>query len=297
MKLRRLTVLLAIACAFAACLSAAGSASAWAPAASATIHPGVMTFTGGPSFLEGAGQCTANFVFTDASGTSTSVRRRTAPRPAKTPKPTAARPNRCRSARRSTPATSSTAACRTARKIGTLAYNSWLAMQEAKEKDAETCAYNDLALIKIDAEPGRQSQPDRAVLGRPERPRLRRRRPPAARSSPTATRSCASASACSARRPASASAKGRKRRLEPAGLHRHPGHPGRLRQRLTWTRPATRSACSRRSSSRPSPAATASARSPRSSPTPTKRPGSASRSRRARRRSTGSRSARRIALL
>src|SRR5439155_8597959 len=31
------------------------------------------------------------------------------------------------------------------------AYNSWLAMQSAKEKDANTCAYNDLALIKIDS--------------------------------------------------------------------------------------------------------------------------------------------------
>jgi hypothetical protein len=35
-------------------------------------------------------------------------------------------------------------------KIGTLAYNSWIAMQNAHETDANTCAYNDLALIKID---------------------------------------------------------------------------------------------------------------------------------------------------
>jgi hypothetical protein len=33
---------------------------------------------------------------------------------------------------------------------GTLVYNSWLAMQAAGEKDANTCAYNDLALIKVD---------------------------------------------------------------------------------------------------------------------------------------------------
>ncbi|MGZ6584214.1 MAG: hypothetical protein ACXVHX_07725 [Solirubrobacteraceae bacterium] len=49
-------------------LATAGSALAWAPEGSATIHPGVMTFTGGSSFVNGAGQCTANFVFTDASG-------------------------------------------------------------------------------------------------------------------------------------------------------------------------------------------------------------------------------------
>src|SRR5207302_2604404 len=35
--------------------------------------------------------------------------------------------------------------------IGTLAYNSWIAMQQAKETNAATCAYNDLALIKIAA--------------------------------------------------------------------------------------------------------------------------------------------------
>src|SRR4051812_9578813 len=36
------------------------SASAWAPAASATVHPGVQTVTAG-------GQCTSNFVFEDGS--------------------------------------------------------------------------------------------------------------------------------------------------------------------------------------------------------------------------------------
>src|SRR4030081_3802459 len=46
----------------------ASSASAWAPAGSATIHPGVMAFTNAPSFLAGASQCTSNFVYTDASG-------------------------------------------------------------------------------------------------------------------------------------------------------------------------------------------------------------------------------------
>jgi hypothetical protein len=32
---------------------------------------------------------------------------------------------------------------------GTLAYSSWLAMQAAGETDANTCAYNDLALVRI----------------------------------------------------------------------------------------------------------------------------------------------------
>src|SRR5258708_1905208 len=67
MKLRwKLPVLLSVIA--VSLFAGAGSASAWAPAESATIHPGVMTFTGGSSFLNGAGQCTANFVYTDASG-------------------------------------------------------------------------------------------------------------------------------------------------------------------------------------------------------------------------------------
>src|SRR3954462_15929641 len=36
------------------------AASAWAPAGQATVHPGVQTVTAG-------GQCTSNFVYTDAS--------------------------------------------------------------------------------------------------------------------------------------------------------------------------------------------------------------------------------------
>ena len=49
-------------------MATASSAFAWAPESSATVHPGVMTFTGASSFLSGASQCTSNFVFTDSSG-------------------------------------------------------------------------------------------------------------------------------------------------------------------------------------------------------------------------------------
>ena len=54
-------LLKALALAVFACAIVAGPASAapsWAPASSATIHPGVQTFTAGA-------QCTANFVFYD----------------------------------------------------------------------------------------------------------------------------------------------------------------------------------------------------------------------------------------
>src|SRR5260221_7428928 len=40
--------------------SHAAGAPTWAPAATATVHPGVQLFTNGA-------QCTANFVYTDAS--------------------------------------------------------------------------------------------------------------------------------------------------------------------------------------------------------------------------------------
>jgi hypothetical protein len=35
-------------------------------------------------------------------------------------------------------------------KPGTMVYNSWLTMQANGEKDADTCQYNDLALIQVD---------------------------------------------------------------------------------------------------------------------------------------------------
>ncbi|HEY7836772.1 MAG TPA: serine protease [Solirubrobacteraceae bacterium] len=151
MKLRRLPVLLAIACAFAAFLSTAGSAAAWAPASSATIHPGVMTFTGGPSFLEGGGQCTANFVYTDASG---NVYLGQAAHCSSTGEDTETNGCSTKSLPLGAPIYAGdlvNGGLQKGTKIGTLAYNSWIAMREAKEKNPETCAYNDLALIKIDS--------------------------------------------------------------------------------------------------------------------------------------------------
>jgi hypothetical protein len=134
-----------------ALLSGAGSASAWAPAETATIHPGVMTFTGGSSFLNGAGQCTANFVYTDTSG---NVYLGQAAHCSSTGSNTET--NGCST--KSLPLGSPIYAgdlvkggIQTGTLIGTLAYNSWIAMQQAHETNAATCAYNDLALIKIAA--------------------------------------------------------------------------------------------------------------------------------------------------
>jgi hypothetical protein len=131
-------------------LATAGSAVAWAPEGSATIHPGVMTFTGGSSFVNGAGQCTANFVFTDASG---GVYLGQAAHCSSTGGDTATNGCNTQSLPLGTPIYSGdvvNGGLQDGTKIGTLAYNSWIAMQNAHEADANTCAYNDLALIKID---------------------------------------------------------------------------------------------------------------------------------------------------
>jgi len=61
MHRKALTAVLAVA-AIAALAIAPSAASAWAPASSATVHPGVQVFTAGA-------QCTSNFVFQDGSNT------------------------------------------------------------------------------------------------------------------------------------------------------------------------------------------------------------------------------------
>jgi hypothetical protein len=126
-----------VATVVAAALVVAGPAAAaptWAPAASATIHPGVQTFTDG-------GQCTANFVFYDAddiyigqaahcSGTGGSTET-----------------NGCEAG--SLPV-GTPVEITGASRPGTLAYNSWITMQAQGEADGDTCQFNDLALVRLD---------------------------------------------------------------------------------------------------------------------------------------------------
>lgn len=145
----KLSVLLAVLS--LALVWGAGSASAWAPEGSATIHPGVMTFTNAPSFASGAGQCTSNFVFTDASG---GVYLGQAAHCSSTGSNTSTNGCSTQSLPLGTPSYSGdlvNGGIQNGTKIGTLAYNSWIAMQNAHETDPNTCAFNDLALIKIDS--------------------------------------------------------------------------------------------------------------------------------------------------
>jgi hypothetical protein len=118
-------------------LAVAGTASAaptWAPASTATIHPGVQTFTSGA-------QCTANFIFYDASNVYIGQ----AAHCSGTGGNTAT--NGCTSG--SLPIGTQVQVTG-ASKPGTMVYNSWLTMQQLHEADANTCQYNDLALIKLD---------------------------------------------------------------------------------------------------------------------------------------------------
>jgi hypothetical protein len=123
----------------------AADAAAWAPADTAAIHPGVQAYT------EGA-QCTSNFVFTDGSG---NVYVGYAAHCAGTGAATDT--NGCDAAslplgtRVTFAEGGSLVSEGTAVGHGTLAYSSWLTMQQNGESDADTCAYNDLALVKVDA--------------------------------------------------------------------------------------------------------------------------------------------------
>jgi hypothetical protein len=112
----------------------AGADPAWAPAATATIHPGVQTVTAGA-------QCTANFVF--FTGSTVFI----------------GQAAHCSG----TGAANETDGCLAeslplgtkvdvdgASVQGTMVYNSWIAMQSAGETNADACAYNDFALIQLD---------------------------------------------------------------------------------------------------------------------------------------------------
>lgn len=122
----------------------AQAAPTWAPAATAAITPGVQTNT------DGSGQCTANFVFTDAAGnvylgqaahcSGTGAATDTNGCDAGTlPLGTAVTFNRG----------GSLLDAGTQVGTGTLAYSSWNTMQSRGETDPNTCAYNDFALVKV----------------------------------------------------------------------------------------------------------------------------------------------------
>ncbi len=129
--------------------TAPAEAAGWAPAATAAVHPGVMTFTAGS-------QCTANFVFTEGTTTYLGQAAHCSGTGAATDT------NGCTAASLPLGTVVEVAGFR-----GTMVYNSWLTMQAAHETDPNACAYNDLALIALPAAAVATTNPSVPVFGGP----------------------------------------------------------------------------------------------------------------------------------
>jgi len=123
----------------------------WAPAATASIHPGVMTET------EGAG-CTANFVYTAGGKTFLGQ----AAHCSGTGEATDTNGCSAKSLPLGTPVQIVGSDV-----VGHMVYNSWIAMQASGETNEDACAYNDLALIEIPADALAKVNPSLPVYGGP----------------------------------------------------------------------------------------------------------------------------------
>jgi hypothetical protein len=148
---RKSLITLLVSLALAVLALAPAAASAWAPAATAPVHPGVMTFT------EGA-QCTSNFVYQDGSGVYIGQ---------------AAHCSGTGGATETDGCDSGSLPIGTpvevdgASQPGTMVYNSWLSMQAAGESNADVCAFNDLALVKLSAADVANTNPSVPGFGGP----------------------------------------------------------------------------------------------------------------------------------
>ncbi|MBA2545677.1 MAG: serine protease [Solirubrobacterales bacterium] len=126
--------LLAVVVAALALGAAPATASAWASAGEATIHPGVQTNT------DGSGQCTANFIYQGGGDTYIGQAAHCAGTGAATDT------NGCDAG---TQPLGTQVQVDGAQFPGTIAYSSWIAMQSKGETDPDACAFNDLALVRL----------------------------------------------------------------------------------------------------------------------------------------------------
>ena len=133
-RLRRTAGLAVLLVCLSVLATGATAAHAWAPAATATIHPGVQLSTD-------AGQCTANFVFTEGS----TVYIGSAAHCTSSGGLTDTDGCESDSFPIGTPVTVDGAS-----RPGILAYSSWATMRAVGETDPDACAYNDFALVRID---------------------------------------------------------------------------------------------------------------------------------------------------
>lgn len=119
--------------------------TAWAPAGTATITPGVQMYT------EGA-QCTGNFVFTDAAGAVyVGYAAHCAGLGEATDTDGCAADSLPLGTRVTFNEGGSLLSEGTQLGAGTLVYSAWNTMHDLGTTDANTCAYNDFALVKVDA--------------------------------------------------------------------------------------------------------------------------------------------------
>jgi hypothetical protein len=137
------------------------AAHAWAPADTATITPGVQMYTDGA-------QCTANFVFADSAA---NVYVGYAAHCAGLGEATDTNGCAAKSLPLGTEVTfnegGSLLSEGTVLGKGKLAYSSWLTMQKSGTKDENTCAYNDFALVKVDAADAGKVNPSVPIWGGP----------------------------------------------------------------------------------------------------------------------------------
>ena len=155
MLVRTLAVVAATFLALLAPADPATAAPAWAPAGQATVHPGVQMVTQGA-------QCTANFVFYDATNVYLGYAAHCAGTGGST------ETNGCDAA--SHPL-GTKVQIDGASRPGVLVYSSWLEMQSNGESDGDTCQYNDFALVRIDAADAGKVNPSVPFWGGPSAPR------------------------------------------------------------------------------------------------------------------------------
>jgi hypothetical protein len=127
----------------------------WAPASSATIHPGVQLVTDGS-------QCTGNFIFTESAhvyiGQAAHCARRSG---------SAGVTLRQGCASPSLPIGTPVQITGASRR-GRIVYSSWLSMDALHETDPDTCLYNDFALVEVDPADTGSVNPSVPIWGGPE---------------------------------------------------------------------------------------------------------------------------------
>ena len=137
------------------------AATGYAPADTALIHPGTMMYTDGA-------QCTANFVYTDGAGnTYVGYAAHCAGTGAATDTDGCSTQSLPLGTKVTFNEGGSLVDAGTQVGTGTLAYSSWLTMQKAGEKDTSTCAYNDLALVRVDSADAGKVNPSVPFWGGP----------------------------------------------------------------------------------------------------------------------------------